>query len=573
MTKQFFLFLFFFSSFLFSQTVSPKFETRAVWISAASGDWPTSTDVDKQQQSLIEILDVIRSLKFNTVFFQVRPRGNTLYRSEIEPWAAQLTGILGKDPGWDPLEFAIEQAHKRGLELHAWINIGKIYNAELQANHKNHLLNTHPEWLKKFGKEWWIDLGIPAARDYTKKVVMEVVNNYDVDGIHFDYIRYPGKNFDDWKTFREFSDGIERNEWRRNNITAFVRDAYVAITSVKPHVKIGSAPIGIYQTLDGAQSSFSGMNDISQDSRRWLKEGIHDYVAPQLYWSFGEQKNPNDPDFGALCNDWSRERYGRSVFIGIGAYRENIQDEIAEQIRFTREAGAQGQSIFRYENLNAVKEEIRSAYRFRAMFAPMPWKDSIPPLPPENVKIIYDENAAIIKWSEPKKAKDKELPFWYAVYRSTDENVNTKTSGTLLAILPSSQRSFRDETLQDKKYFYAITSLDRCGNESTGKEQRIVEAENILTRYLKSKNEISLSESFPNPFSARTFISFELPKRSTVEITLKNIAVKQETTLVREIKEAGAHIVVVDGKNLSNGKYELQLKAGEKILKKNIEKR
>lgn len=560
-------------TFLFSQ--SPKHEVRAVWLSSASGDWPTSYDVEEQQRSLIDILDVLKKNNFNTLFFQVRPRGNALYRSDIEPWALQLTGTLGKDPGWDPLQFAIDEARMRGMELHAWINIAKVWGADSPPSRSEHVVNMHRDWCRQVENEWWIDMGNPAAREYTERVVMEIVQKYDIDGIHFDFIRYPNESFDDWFSFSTWSDGMERSEWRRNNITLFVRGCYDQIRSAKPWVKVGSAPVGIYQSINGAQSSFTGYANVFQDSRRWLREGIHDYIVPQLYWSIGDQSNPNDPDFTALCLDWSRENYGRHVYAGIGIYRENVLRETKEQVLVSRNVSMPGQSYFRYEHLKNVLSQLGSAYRFPALIPPMPWKDSIPPLPPENVTVeVNGESSTIVRWSEPQPARDGERPFRYAIYRSSPGEAGIYSSENILAVVSSEKRMFVDEdiTVSGKKYFYSVTSLDRCWNENIG-DTRSTHEGSIFSRYDKQTTIPALSQSVSNPASGKIFISFELPQRSSVLLSLRHTTTQQESIVVNGMKNAGIHIVAFDLKQMPSGMIEYSLKAGNSVVKKIMEKK
>lgn len=560
-----------FIPFLLSQP--SKYELRAVWISCASGDWPTSTNVAEQQRSLIEIFDILKKNNFNTIFFQTRPRGNVLYRSALEPWAGQLTGILGQDPGYDPLEFALEEAHKRGLELHAWFNVAKVWGNDNLPQNPQHVTRAHREWVKQFENEWWIDLGNPDARIYTENVVKELVNEYDIDGIHFDYIRYPSDTFDDWGSFTRWSDGIERAEWRRNNITTFVRNCYEFIQKEKPWIKVGSAPLGIYQSINGAQSSFSGYSGVFQDSRKWLREGIHDYLVPQVYWSIGQQNNPNDPDFEALCYDWVRENYGRHIYIGIGAYRENIQPEVREQIQISRNSSAHGEAFFRYDNLRSILDQCQSAYKFRAILPPMQWKDSIRPNAPRDVTVSVDERSiAIIKWNEPEIPSDQEEPYRYVVYRSSGKNIDTRKGENILAILPATQRSFHDETVNGREYSFIVTALDRAGNESAVTSQPS-EIQTLFSRYAKPEQTARLIQNVPNPFAKSTYIGFEIPVRSFVSITLKHSITLQETTVVSETKEAGIHIAGVDLKNLPPGMIECIFMTGNTTIKKMIEKK
>ncbi len=561
----------FFFSFLFSQ--SPKHELRAVWISCASGDWPKSTVVAEQQRSLIEIFDILKNNNFNTVFFQVRPRGNVLYPSALEPWAGQLTGILGQDPGYDPLAFAIREAHKRGLELHAWFNVAKVWGNDNLPQNPQHVTRAHRDWVKSFENEWWIDLGIPEARMYTENVVKELVQLYDIDGIHFDYIRYPSDTFDDWGSFSRWSDGIERSEWRRNNITTFVRNCDEFIRKEKPWIKVGSAPLGIYQSINGAQSSFSGYSGVFQDSRKWLREGIHDYLVPQLYWSIGQQYNPNDPDFEALCYDWVGENYGRHIYIGIGAYRENIQPEIREQIRISRKASASGQAFFRYDNVSTVLDQCQNAYQYRALVPPMIWKDSIPPNTPGDITISVDEHSnAVIQWSEPERSSDLEEPFWYVLYRSSEKKTDIRKGENILELLPAAQHSYHDETANGRKYSYTVTALDRAGNES-GVTSQPAEMKTLFSRYAKSDQSAKLIQNVPNPFFNSTYIGFEIPARSFVSIMLKHTITRQETTVVKGTKEAGIHIAAIDLMNFPAGSIECTLKTDAITIKKTIEKK
>jgi len=244
---------------LFSQ-VYPKRETRAVWLTTVYGlDWPTakatsSSGIQQQKNELIQILDNLKSANFNTVIMQVRARGDLIYPSQYEPWATSLTGTLGRNPGYDPLKFAIEETHKRGMEFHAWWNVVKVKDDSTLPPNTNppHIVLRHPEYVKYYkpNNEWWIDMGKPEARNYLINVVMELVRNYDIDGIHFDFIRYPNPDFPDSDTYALYANEYpDINEWRREDINKFVRAVYDSIKRVKPWVKVGSAPIGIYRNI------------------------------------------------------------------------------------------------------------------------------------------------------------------------------------------------------------------------------------------------------------------------------------------------------------------------------------
>jgi len=550
--------------------IAPKWEVRAVWLTTAGGaDWPKTYDVAAQKRSLAEIFETLQKKHFNTVFFQVRPRGNTFYRSRFEPWAAELTGTLGQDPGWDPLEFAIGEAHKRGMELHAWFNVAKVYNSgQPPLSSPRHIVRSHPEWVQQYDGEWWVDMGRPEVREYTENLVMELVRLYDLDGIHFDYIRYPGQKFEDWNSFRLYSDGVERDQWRRNNITQFVREMYRQIIGDKPMMKVGSAPLGIYRPIPGAQSGFSAYEELYQDSRSWLQEKIQDYVAPQIYWDFGEQVNPYDPDFRALCIDWSRNNFGRYVYAGLGVYRDNVQKEVTEQIFLTRTLECQGQSFFRYENILDLPG-IAITYKYPALIPPMPWKDSIPPLPPTDIAVVQGSgHSTIVKWKEPAIAVDGDGASHYVVYRSTEESVDIRNPRNIVAVLPSATTQYIDETPGNTSYYYTVTALDKGNNESGGNFLAYQTRKNDVL----SSAEYSLGQNYPNPFTDRTYISYEIADRTPVQLSVRDSSTNKEFFIVQETEDAGTYIVSLEGTALAKGRYLYTLKAGSFVATKILER-
>lgn len=543
---------------------SSKYEMRAAWVATIGGiDWPPRTrDAAEQQRALIAIFDDLHQKNFNAVFFQVRTKGTVFYRSAFEPWAYELSGTPGKDPGWDPLAFAIVEAHKRGMELHAWWNVAKVSGKDNGAANGSsaRLVHTHPEWLHLFDGEWWLDMGNPDARAYTLACALEVARSYDIDGLQFDYLRYPGPGIDDADLFRKYGTGMERDEWRRGNITAFVRNLYHTLQLERPKLKIGTTPIGIYSPIRGAQSSFNGFDGVYQDSRRWLREKIHDYVAPQVYWDIGEQRTPNDPDFSALCLDWVRERYGRHVYIGMGAYRDNVRNELGAEISVTRAMHADGQTYFRYRHIADFPFES-SLYLNPAIVPPMLWKDSIPPLPPENIRTTADAaGGATISWQAPKEASDGELPYRYVVYRSTARPVRTDDAKNILAVLPSTATRYRDEhSAGIPAYAYTVTALDRLNNESTGMTERQI-YERLALRTVPG---FALAQNYPNPFTNRTYISYRLGGRSVVELRIKQFPPFSDIILLRTVQDAGTYILPVDGRKFFQGKFEYELRAGE----------
>ncbi len=567
--KKFFYFFLFFSSITFS--FSPKYEVRAVWVTTLGGmDWPRSKKMDEQKKELIQIFDILQQRNFNTIFFQVRPRGTVLFQSQYEPWAMELTGTFGKNPGWDPLTFAIDEAHKRGMEIHAWFNVAKVYSKNTPPNTTpQHLVLKKPEWLRYYENEWWMDMGIPEAREYTKNLAMEIIRNYDVDGFHFDYIRYPGKDFDDEQTFQQLSDGVARDEWRRNNITEFVREMYIDITKEKPWVKIGSAPLGIYKPIATAQFAFSSFLDASQDSRRWLQEKIHDYIVPQVYWSFGEQTSPADPDFRLVSLDWLRNTYNRHVYIGVGIYKEQVLAEVEEQITLSRLAQSNGESFFRYENVLQMPQ----VYPFPALVSPMPWKDSIPPPSPINIQTKeISASINLIQWS----VADGEKPERFVVYRAVNKEPDVNNPEHIFKILPKTQTSLYDtlKNIIGMKCYYTVTSVDRIGNESISPTQLASLPHQqipFLTKLMLESKPV-LSQNFPNPFSEKTYIAYQIYQKGLVELLVQNIETKKIISVIKTTQEPGKYVVRLDGKKFVSGKYIYELRTADGIVGRAFEK-
>ena len=229
-----------------------------MWLTTLNGlDWPktkanTAAGRERQKEELCQILDKLQQANINTILLQTRVRGTTIYPSAIEPWDDSLTGTTGRDPGYDPLQFAIEECHKRGMELHAWmVTIPCFKIAKARSLGAKSVLRTHPELCKKHEDGWYLDPGIPGTADYLAKICAEITSRYDIDGIHFDYIRYPenATRFNDNATFKRYGKGQQKNEWRRNNVTHCVRTMYNTIKEIKPWVKVSSSPIGKYRDL------------------------------------------------------------------------------------------------------------------------------------------------------------------------------------------------------------------------------------------------------------------------------------------------------------------------------------
>lgn len=349
----------------------PDEEFRAVWLTTFAGlDWPQTYDPEEQRKSLREIVERLHAANFNAIIFQTRSRGDAFYQSSFEPWARELTGITGQDPGWDPLAFLIEHARIRGMEVHAWFNVYKVWGGspiphELEPPH---ILDRNPEWARLDGVEWWLDPGEPGVQSYLMKVALDLVERYPVDGIHFDHIRYPDRRFDDAITHKRFGGNKDIEEWRRDNITNFVREFYRYATAIRPDLKIGSAPVGVYKPIHGFFWATAYV-DYYQDPEKWLREGIHDYIVPQVYWDIAQ-----NPKFETIMSDWRDRSHNRHVYGGIGIFRPEIYEELYRQVFITRALGIRGQVYFRYDHLGN-SEQLLNTYKYPAALPRMPWKE------------------------------------------------------------------------------------------------------------------------------------------------------------------------------------------------------
>lgn len=319
-------------------------EFRGAWVATVYNlDWPSKPGLPapEQKRELRQLLDRAAELKLNAILFQVRPESDALYFSGKEPWSRFLSGQQGVAPGYDPLAFAVEEAHARGLELHAWFNPFRAAANAKNALASNHIANKRPEWVRRYGTQLWLDPGEPGARDYVISVMVEVAKRYAVDGIHIDDYFYPypkpGLSFPDDKTAARYGAGMSRADWRRNNINCFVQTMYSQLKAARPGARIGISPFGIWRpgvpsTIEGQLDSYA---DLFADSRLWLQRGWCDYLAPQLYWSI-----PSKQSFPVLLDWWRAQNPHLPIWPGIATERigsSRPSKEILDQIALTRE--------------------------------------------------------------------------------------------------------------------------------------------------------------------------------------------------------------------------------------------
>ena len=380
-------------------------EMRGVWIATVRNiDWPSKAGLPMEQQKaeLIDLLGRAAAAGFNAVVLQVRPNADAVYRSSLEPWSVLLTGQQGTDPGYDPLEFAIAEAHARGLELHAWINPFRAGNTPDTVRFApNHVWNAQRGLVRVYGQGLWLDPGEPEAREHSLRVVADIVRRYDVDGIHMDDYFYPypirdtttGKNFvfPDSASYARSGSALAIDDWRRQNIDQFVERMYREAHEIRPAVKVGISPFGIWRPGNPPSvAGFDAYAEIYADSRKWLREGWVDYLTPQLYWAISAPQQ----SFPALLDWWIGENVkGRHIWPGLATYRAGsgaangfALTEIAEQIKIIRSRpGAPGHIGFNGTTTLKRPEFLATLaplFATRATMPAYPWLDGVAPAAP-----------------------------------------------------------------------------------------------------------------------------------------------------------------------------------------------
>jgi len=473
--------------------INPKREFRGIWVATVTNiDWPSrpGLNADQQKQELIALLEYHKKNGLNAVVLQVRPAADAFYAKSREPWSKYLMGKQGLAPaaGYDPLEFAIKEAHFRGMELHAWFN---PYRATLSANEvvsENHMTRKRPDWFFTYAGKKQFDPGIPEVREHIVQVILDVVKGYDIDGIHFDDYFYPypvaGQRINDAATFAKNNNGFTNiSDWRRNNVDLLIKSLSDSIHFYKKYVKFGISPFGIwknnYEDADGSETKgLSNFTELFADSRKWIKEGWVDYINPQIYFSFTRKAAP----FGTLVDWWSNNTYGRHLYIGQAAYLVNqkaeaawrLPEQIPDQIRYIRDNNrVQGSVFFSSKSFSTIAratgDSLRvNLYRYPALPPQMPWLDDIVPNQPRAFTATSTGTGVHLKWEAPLAASDGETASGYVIYRFNEgEKISTADPKNILRISFEDFTNFLDtEVERGKRYNYLVTSLDRLKNES-----------------------------------------------------------------------------------------------------------
>ncbi|MFJ9552483.1 glycoside hydrolase family 10 protein [Nocardiopsis sp. NPDC101807] len=461
-------------------------QMRGAWLTTVRNiDWPSEPGLSAQEQKdeLDAYLDDAVDMGLNAVFLHARPTADAVYESELEPWARYLTGEQGGDPGYDPLEYAVAEAHERGLEMHAWFNPYRVglQDPDIEDMAEDHPVKENPDWLVDYGDEAYVDPGNPEVREWVTGVIMDVVERYDIDGVHFDDFFYPypkdGEEFDDDATWEEHGDGFDdRGDWRRDNVNQLIADVHEGIEATKPWVSFGISPFGIWrnESTDPSGSPSSGLQSYDAqyaDTRTWIQDGTVDYVAPQLYWERGF----STADYEAMTDWWASEVEGTGVdlYIGQAAYRVGEEgwrgdDALSTQLDYSGELPEVGGDV--YFSIKNLREQASDAY---AELADAHYgRPALPPQAeaPENqgplvgevggVEARTDGDRVEVAWDAADAAR------FYAVYRLPEGADAGSEEARCAALAPENLvgltggTSLADDAPLEDGAGYVVTALD-----------------------------------------------------------------------------------------------------------------
>ncbi|MEN8122515.1 MAG: family 10 glycosylhydrolase [Bacteroidota bacterium] len=480
---------------LFSQHKYPKREMRAVWIATVGNiDWPSKRGLSpvQQRQEFIEILEMHKKNNMNAVVVQIRPSADAFYPSEYEPWSVWLTGTQGKapDPYYDPLRFMIEETHNRCMEFHAWLNPYRVFTdtSNIQMA-ENHIASKHPEWFVDYGHTRYFDPALPQTREFVCKVIGDVTKRYDIDAIHFDDYFYPykikGKEFPDSLSFENHNRGFsadKKDDWRRDNVNLVIKMLHDTIKSIKPYVKFGISPFGIWRNKKsdprGSETNGSqNYDDLYADILLWLEKDWIDYVTPQIYWHIGKEI----ADYAVLAKWWSKNNYNKQLYIGQAIYRMNQKNkakawhgkkEIPRQIELNRSLKNVSGSMyftthtFKEDPNNISKYLRKNYYKYPALVPEMPELDSIKPKTPVDFSLFDKKTGYDLVWDMPATSNTLDKARYFVVYRSKNEIDFNKTENIFTI-------TSKPEIFIQKRFFlfrsnakFYVTAVDRLNNES-----------------------------------------------------------------------------------------------------------
>ncbi len=479
---------------LFSQ--NKKREMRAVWIATVSNiDWPSQRNLSPkaQREEIRKMLDKLSQNNINAIFFQIRPTADTFYPSQLEPWSNWLTGKQGTKPNpyYDPLQFVIEEAHKRFIEVHAWLNPYRVTNSDnIDLLNKNHLYFKNKDLFVRYDGKYYFDPGLDETRQFLNLVVEDIVERYDVDAIHFDDYFYPypveNQKFPDDLSFLRNPRGFtpeQKQDWRRNNVNLVISELQQTIKSLKPWVEFGVSPFGVWRndnidpTGSATRAGVQNYDDLYADILKWLKEGTIDYVVPQIYWEIGKKV----ADYEVLVKWWSENSFGKNLYTGHYASALEISkvkawtkpNEIMRQLRMNQQySQVDGAAFFSVKtflkNLQGLNDSLaNSYYKFPAICPVNRNITGEPSAQPQNIKIIKDHDETYLVWDQVDEEGGCKV-MYYVVYAfkgkkvgdlNDPSNIITRTTDNCIDIKEIDAK-FKGN------YTFVVTSINRYRHES-----------------------------------------------------------------------------------------------------------
>lgn len=474
---------------------APQREFRGVWIATVLNiDYPRSptTNSIAQQEQWKNLLDNYQDLGFNAVIVQIRPAADALYPSKFAPWSKYLTGEQGHPPDsdYDPLDFMIKEAHKRSMEFHAWFN---PYRATMNLDSlnlaQNHIIKQRPDWVLRYGSKYYLNPALPDVRNYLVDIVMEVVDNYDIDAVHFDDYFYPyqiqGEAFPDSLDYVFYGNNSFKSieDWRRNNVDQLIEKLSMRIKESKGHVKFGISPFGVWRNQSNdpkgsaTRAGATSYDHLYADVLKWLRRGWIDYIAPQIYWNVGFEP----ADYSILLNWWSRQTFEPHLYVGHAAYKVNTNaepawwdpNEIPLQIMLNRRNHKSLGSIFFssrsvIQNQLGLKDSLDHYYTKPALLPEMEFLELRQHQAPKLKRIRKRGSNVGVIW-KPNKLEKTRPPAYYAVYRFKDKGVNLsdlEEAGELVYVSPflseAKKFEFVDRTAdKDTIYTYVVLAVNR----------------------------------------------------------------------------------------------------------------
>ena len=472
----------------------PKREFRGAWIQCVNGQF-IGLGTEGMQQTLRSQLDELQRDGVNAVIFQVRAECDAMYPSNYEPWSRFLTGQQGvaPQPYWDPLKWMIDECHKRGMELHAWINPYRAKTKTTSVLASSHIANTNLERVFKYDDQYILNPGQPENREYICKIATDITRRYDIDGFHIDDYFYPypapGQTIQDDKEFQKYNNGIkDRGDWRRYNVNLFIKQLSDSIHAVKPWVKFGVSPFGIYRnkkssTIGSQTSGMQNYDDLYADVLLWVNNGWVDYCVPQLYWQVGH----SSADYEELIKWWNRYASNRPLYIGEDVERTvkyaDPQNPQSNQLPYKRRLHDEMKNVDGtvlwyaksfVDNTGNYAATMRTTYwRNPALQPLMPFIDAKAPKKPRGVKPVWTKDGYMLFWRSPRGKKWGDKAAKYVIYRfNNGENINISNPSKIVNI---TAETFYKLPYEDgkTKYTYIVTALDRMSNESKIAKKKI----------------------------------------------------------------------------------------------------